>query len=415
MIKRVLLVLLCLGLMATGAHGKEKKTYAMSLKVFKAVEEINLMVDEGREADALLELAETLDMPRLSKYEKAQLWYLRGTIFYKTEGEAAALENFSRVLEFDDGIPVFLHLRVLTTLVQLNLVLENFAQARDHAERLISVSEQPKADDYALLAQANYRLEDWAAALEACLQARAVYESANLVPKENILLLQNAVYFELKDMENMVNTLEILIKHYPKSTYVLYLASIYGQLDRLDKQTVLMESLYEDGKLTDSSQLVNLASLYLSEKVPYKAAVLLEDSIEQGVIEETQRNYEMLSQAWRLAAELQPSVMALAKAAELADDGVLYVRKAYIHYDMAQWQEAEQAVYKALDKGLDEKHKGEAWLLMGMTRFNMNAFEKAITACERAASFPESKSLAQRWITYISNEQDKYNTMRGLN
>ncbi|WP_100641726.1 tetratricopeptide repeat protein [Alteromonas facilis] len=417
MMQRVCLAIICafllLSVSFSGQAAKGKKTYAMSLPVFKAVESINQLVDEENEQEALSVLEETLNRSRLSRYEQAQLWYLKGTILYRTKGEAASMPAFSQVLEYEGGIPVFLHMRVLKTLMQLNMVQENYVAARDLGAKLVEVAEVPSSDDWALLAQANYKLGDWNAALSGVFKAREIDQLAGNIPKENLLLLQNAVYFELKQLDNMIETLVLLIKHYPKSTYILYLASIYGQNDRLDKQTVLMESLYEAGKLKESSQLLNLASLYMSEKVPIKAAQLIEQELSSGRLKETQRNFEMLSQAWRLAAEVDESMVALERAASMAEDGELYMRLAYMHYDVAQWREAETVARTALDKGLDPEHLGEAWLLIGMTRYNVNAFDSAIQACEKAAQHSKSRDLAQRWISYISKEQEKYKAMRG--
>ncbi|MDM7859824.1 tetratricopeptide repeat protein [Alteromonas sp. ASW11-36] len=412
-VQSVLLILLvCL---ATTAEAKRKKTYAMSLNVFRAVEQINLLVDNEETQEALLELEETLSWSRLTKYEKAQLYYLKGTILYKQDGEAASMPAFSRVLDYAGDIPDFLHQRVTRTLMQLNLVLEDYSSARELGQQLIAISETPSADDWTLLAQANYKLSDWQAALEAIQAAREINRLAGKVPKENVLLLQNATYFELKQMDNMITTLETLIKHYPKSTYILYLASIFGQVDRLDKQTVLMESLYEAGKLTDSSQLINLASLYMSEKVPIKAAHLLEAAIDDSTIKGSQRNYEMLSQAWRLAAEDELSMATLAKAANLADDGELTLRLAYLLYDSNQWRKAAETAKLAIERGLTPKYVGESYLLIGMANFNMNAYTAAITACERAAEYPDSRDLAERWVSYIATEQEKVIAMQAVN
>ena len=160
------------------------------------------------------------------------------------------------------------------------------------------------------------------------------------------------------------------------------------------------------------SQLRNLASLYMSEKVPYKGALVLEKAIKDGAVEGNKRNFEMLSQAWRLAAQIPESIEALGEAARLSEDGKNYLKKAYLHFDSAQWAETEKSIFSSLDKGLDEEFEGEAWLLLGMTRFNMRQFDKGIEACEKAKTFSKSAQLAKQWISYISTEKDKYNMLK---
>ena len=46
-----------------------------------------------------------------------------------------------------------------------------------------------------------------------------------------------------------------------------------------------------------------------------------------------------------------------------------------------------------------------------MVRFNINHFDKAIIACEKAIKYPSSKKLALSWINYIKSEQTKYEYM----
>ncbi|MFT6268023.1 MAG: tetratricopeptide (TPR) repeat protein [Alphaproteobacteria bacterium] len=389
-----------------------KKSYAISMNVFKKMEEVNLLVEEKQYREALLGVSELLER-RSSKYEKAQVYSLMGSIHYRNNDLQSAIESFKKVLDSVGDMPLSLHTQTLKTLGQLSLVVENFQQARDYCEQIIEIAgDTLKPIDYTLLAQANYKLEDWNKALEAALGGRELSLEMEKIPKQNLLLLLNAIYFELGQMDNMRGVLEELIKHYPKKSYMLNLASVYGQLDRLDKQTVLMESLYEDGRIVDGSQLRNLASLYLSENSPYKGAIVLETALENGQLEATANNFEMLAQAWRLAAEREKAITTLNQAAKLSDDGDNYLQKAYLHFDMAQWKNTVNTLKLGFDKGLSEKLEGEAWLLMGMAHFKMKEYQKAIEACEYAKNYEKSLKHAQNWISYISNEQRKVESMR---
>jgi len=389
-----------------------KKSYAISLKVFKIMEEANLLVEEKQFEEALLSLTELLEK-RSSKYEKAQVYSLMGSIHYRKNDLQSAIETFKKVLESAGDMPLTLHTQTLKTLAQLNLVVENYQQARDYCEQIIEIAgETLKPIDYTLLAQANYKLEDWNEALKAAKAGRELSLEMQKLPKENLLLLLNAIHFELGQMESMLGVLEELIKHYPKTSYMLYLASVYGQLDRLDKQTVLMESLYEDGRIIKGSQLRNLASLYLSENTPYKGAMVLEKALENGQMKATAANFELLAQAWRFAAEREKAISTLNEAAKLSENGDNYLQKAYLHFDMAQWKDTENTLALGFSKGLSERLEGEAWLLMGMAQFKMKEYSKALEACEQAKNYEKSLQHAESWIIYISSEQHKVESMQ---
>lgn len=408
----VILLTLLLSAFISDAYAAQRKSYAMSKKVFKEIEKVNLLLDEDKNVKAKKLLTKLLDK-RLSKYEKAQVYYMLGSISFQQGNSAEALNNFKQVLKAEGEMPELLYKRTLKTLAQLSLIQEALPEAKTYALKLIALNQdKPLAEDYSLLAQVNYRLEDYPATVDSVNTSLAITKQKNKKPKENVLLLLNSAYFEMKSFNEMIPTLEQIIKLYPKPMYVLYLASIYGQIDRFDKQTVLMESLYENGDLKRGIQVINLANLYLSEKVPYKAAVILAKAMDDKVIDKDIHNLEMLSQAWMLAGDNQKSIKALALAAKQSKDGVLYFKKAYLHYNLGEWQQAEKSVFLAFDKGLDkDKDIGEAWLLVGMVRFYQHHFDKAIMACEKAVAISSSRELGLSWIKYIKSEQTKYESM----
>lgn len=410
--KLILLSFLLFSVSVPDVMAAQKKSYAMSKKVFKEIEKVNVLLDEENYLDAKRQLTKLLSK-RLSKYEKAQINYMLGSIEFQQANPAQALQSFKKVLNAEGEMPELLYIRTLKTLAQLSLMQDELKNAKIYTLKLIEENkETPLAENYELLAQVNYRLEDYPATITSIEKLLSITKEEGKKSKENVLLLLNSTYFEMKSYQQMIPTLETLIKLYPKPMYMLYLASIYGQLDRIDKQTVLMESLYENGELNNSVQLINLTNLYLSEKVPYKAAIVLAKAIDDGVVEKNSRNLEMLSQAWMLAGNNQASIEALSIAAKQVDDGKLFFKKAYLHYNIAEWPQAEKSILMALDKGLSsDKEVGEAWILLGMVRFNMHQFDKAIIACEKALNIDTSREFALSWINYIKSEQTKHEYM----
>jgi len=406
-----IVLVITLSVALTPAYAKQKeKSYALSIKVFKPLEKAQLLVEEESYAEAFEVLNEVLEK-KLSPYERAQVYTLKGSFHYKQGNNDAALSAFTKVLESEGEMPLRLLEQTLKTLSQMHMIKDEYEAAKNYCIRLIDVTETPDQLNFALLAQAHYKLEQWDETLNAASRGRALAYEQLKDPDENILLLMNAAHFERNTLDAMPAILEELIRLYPKKSYILYLASIYGQLDQMDKQTVLMESLYDDGKLTEHNQLRNLASLYMSEKTPYKGALVLEKALTEDGMEATARDYELLAQAWQLAAERQKATIALEQAAQLSDDGDNYLKKAYLHFDMAQWNQVIPAAMAGLDKGMENRKTGEAWLLIGMTRFKLKQFKQAIDACERATEFDNTKDHAQQWISYITREKRKRDSM----
>ena len=55
--------------------------------------------------------------------------------------------------------------------------------------------------------------------------------------------------------------------------------------------------------LEKESEFVTMAQLYLQADVPYKAATLLEEKMNAGIVSKNEKHYRLLSQSWMLAME----------------------------------------------------------------------------------------------------------------
>ncbi len=75
-----------------------------------------------------------------------------------------------------------------------------------------------------------------------------------------------------------------MIKHYPKKDYWVQLSAMYGELKDQQQQLAAMETAYVQDMLTEEKELVNLAYLFLANEVPYKAAKVLDQGIDEGVM-----------------------------------------------------------------------------------------------------------------------------------
>jgi len=159
----------------------------------------------------------------------------------------------------------------------------------------------------------------------------------------------------------------------------------------------------QQGFLTTGPELVVLGQLLLQEGVPYRAGVLLEKGLADGVIESTARHWRLLSQAWTLSQDHAAAITALTRAAELSDDGELNARIAQSHANLGQWEDSVSAARTALDKGVKDPH--ELQMLMGMALFELGRFGEARAAFTAAQSSSESRAAAIQWQAYVEREE----------
>ena len=192
--------------------------------------------------------------------------------------------------------------------------------------------------------------------------------------KENWWLLLRAAHFELDDIKNVRVILERLLIEWPKKEYWTQLSAIYGQLHFDDKQISSYRTAYEEGFLVRSNELVQMAQLYLSMEVPYKAAVILQKGVDAGQVDLEVKNWRLLSQAWFLAQNDQMAIAALREAAKLSDDGELDIRLARSLANTANFEGCVNSATTAIGKG-DLKRDDESYITLGMCQFEVASYE----------------------------------------
>jgi tetratricopeptide (TPR) repeat protein len=155
--------------------------------------------------------------------------------------------------------------------------------------------------------------------------------------------------------------------------------------------------------LTEDKELRRLARSYLYHDLPYPAAKVLEKGLAEGAIEADADSFELLANSWIAAREYDRSLPPLQKAAELADDGNLFVRLGQVHLQREEWDEAAERIRQGIEKGgLEEP--GNAQLLLGIAYYNAERVTQARASFARARRHDSTRAEADRWITHIEKE-----------
>jgi tetratricopeptide (TPR) repeat protein len=382
-----------------------KQTAAMSQAVYEQLTEVQELVEAKQYNEGLEAIRDLLDSKqKMTPYEIAQIHNLTGYTYYLMERFQDAIDAYHRVLAQPE-LPEALQQSTLKTVAQLYFTIERYPEALKTVQELMAVVPEPSADVYMLLGQAYFQMEDYQKALPPIKTAVDMFKEQGRTPRENWLLLLRVCYFELNDFPSMIGVLKELITYYPKDTYVLTLAGVYSELGETKKQLALVEVLYEKGHLTNPVHIVNLANLYLLHESPYKAAAMLDREVKAGLVPSNVRNLRLLSQAWYTAREDDKAIPPLRQAAELSDDGELFVRLAQSHINLEQWREAVTAVQQAINAGgLDRED--QAYIMLGMGHFNLKQFTLARRAFQSAVRMGDDRSrrAAQQWIAYVDSE-----------
>ena len=386
-----------------GEKRKTRKTPSMSEKVYNKLTEAQELIEANNYDQGLAALTELANEPKLTNYEKAQLYNYFAYTYFTLERYKDAISSYKKVLAQPD-LPEALETNSLYTLAQLYFIVEDYKNAVDIINRWFTLTENPTENAYMLLGQGYYQLEQYKNSLVPLKEAYAMVKGRGDIPKENLMLLLRVDYFNLDDYDNMLKVLKELVIYYPKTEYWLTMAGTYSELKRLDKQMSILELLYEGGRLQRGNQQLNLANLYMLHEAPHKAAVLLDKGMKEDKIEQTIRNLRLLSQAWLQAQENEKSLPPLQHAARLSKDGELDMRLGQAYLNLYRYEEAVKSLRTAFKKG-GLKRPDQANIMLGLALFETHKFDSSLAAFREASKDKRSRKAAETWLGYVSSEK----------
>ena len=160
-----------------------------------------------------------------------------------------------------------------------------------------------------------------------------------------------------------------MIVVYPKKAYWQQMAASYSELDDMAKSLAVQQLAKSEGFLKDDKDLTRIAQMMMVEGLPHHGAKVMKDGLESGSIEPTEKAYNTYSNTLLQSREWELALDPLTKAAELKDDGSLFVRVAQVNLQLGRWGDARGALSRAFDKGgiADE---GQAHILFGIAAAN---------------------------------------------
>lgn len=274
-----------------------------------------------------------------------------------------------------------------------------WADAVENLQQWFAVTENPTPQAYYILALAYYQMEKFDDARKA---AEKAIELGN-PPQEGALQLLLAILLTDQKYAEAEPILLRLVELYPKKIYWSQISTLYGAQGDYEKALVYLELAHLQGLLTEDEEIRRLTQLLLARDLPYPAAQLLEKALQEKRITEDANAFELLSTAWIQARDFDKAIPPLQKAAELSDNGKLFIRLAQVRLQREELDLAEAALRHAFDKG-GLPNPGDAELLMGITLFGQKRPDQALVWFARARQFPQTREEAEIWVKHIQQQ-----------
>ena len=351
-----------------------KRVQSIPQALVKDFEKVNEAFDAENYAEAERILNTLKAKDNLNNISKAYINNYTGNIKFSRDDLPGALNDFKAILAEPEGVPEGFYNQIVYVVAQVYFSQENYSEALKYAQQWFKTQEDPTADAFMLVGQAQYMLKQYDAALPNVQAGIQKYVELGETPKEGWLNLLSSIYRNKEDFNKMLPVVKQLVTNYPKKDYLLTMAGIYNELNDQPKMTAMYQAMY-DQNLLEPGQVITLAQLHMAEDNPYKTAVIMEKALNDGSIKKDLKNYRVYAQALYLSREYEKALGPLAQAAALSPDGKLYNQLGQSYIALNRWAEADEALGKALNKG-KLTNPGQALISQGLARFeqkNMKA------------------------------------------
>ncbi len=389
---------------------KTKQAQAVSKEVYDRIQKAQELVDAKQYRDALSLLQRLYNPDKLTEYEQANVLNYIAFVYYNMDDIANALRNFEKLLSIPSLEPQMAKQTTLTV-AQLYTMQEQYARALSTLDKWFMMETNPQPDQFILKAQILYNLDRYRDMINPIETAMRVAKEKDKPVKEDWWNLLNFAYFQQEDYRKVRDIQKILLQSWPKARYWKSLAGAFTELGEDEKLIYAYDAAHTQGMLQKDAEFVTMAQLYMQAEVPYKAATLLQEKMDAGIVPKVEKNYRLLSQAWMLSMEDEKAIPALQAAARLSEDGELDLRLANSYLNIAKYNECVKSANAAIRKG-GLKNPDNVQITLGMCLYNLRKYSEAKQAFSKAAKAPRSQRMARQWIRVIDAEVERNRQIR---
>ena len=326
----------------------------------------------------------------------------------------------------------------LMTLAQLYLGNGTFYKTIEYMKRWISHQDEPTIRSMTFIAKAYFsignnskdakvRTKNFKLALPYFLDAIALTKAKGKPAVEGDHTVVRAIYYELGNHEKFKDTLEYLVTNWPKKTYFMELSNASyvlsgknniskSQADLLEKHQMLyFEMAYIQGMFSVASSYTNMAQLYQYHGASFSASKLLKKAMKDKKIEAVQKNYKSLAQSYIAGGDYKKALKPMKKAADLIKTSKVYIRYAYLCYQVYDYKCAADYFKRALAKDdLSKKSLSAVYMSKGVSEVNLRRYKSARASFKSALKVSKKKSrkTVRSWLKTVDYEARQYEDVK---
>ncbi|MFK3873369.1 hypothetical protein [Pseudoalteromonas rhizosphaerae] len=374
---------------------KKAKTRIMGERTGKKVIKAFDLYNEEKLDEAIAMLKE---IDASDDFDKATVNRYLGSMYgqkeqYKTAIGYLQLAVAPDVLNFADQE------QSLKTLGDMYAGTEQYEKAKDAYVAWMDFTGEEDATVYTRIAQANYQLGKFRDVFTPAEKAIKLQKEPNKGPYQ----LKLGSYFELKDYKNMVKVGEEIVRIWPddKKAWVS-LGKYYLQTEDYKTGLATMEVAYKNGYFETEVDYKVLSNFYSLNEIPYKAAKVLEKSINDKIVKRNKQNISAVASNYHRSKDIEKAAKYYEEAAKFDDDAELYRKAGSLLLQSQNYSAAVVRLNKALELGSDKT--GTIYSDLAEAYYYQEKYKQAYAAITKAMDDPRTRKFAKGWSVFIKDK-----------
>lgn len=384
-------------------HAKEEdKQYLLSKKTYDLLNVTRVAMEESNYHAVIQKLTVYLDKENIKSYDKAVINQTLGYAYNAQENYKRSIESFIKAVR-SDALPDKMTHELTYIIAQLYIHSEKYTEGLSYLDKWFEKESNPSSEAHLLAASAYYQINQFKKLIP---HAKSAIEKSD-APQQSWYELLIAGYYETRMYRDAALLLETMINKYPDNdNYWLQLVAVYQQNKQEKKALAISELAYEKGILK-GDDIIHLAQTYLYLQLPLEAAAVLDSEINNGTIDYSKANIELLSNSWLLAHDEEKAAFILEQYVSKFNDISLNYKLAHIYVELENWDKAKNTLEAVVtDKNITTQPEIEAtaWLLLGISSYHKKDTVRSKQALNKALAFKQTRDQAKWWLNQIEEE-----------
>ena len=377
------------------APAEEKK--ALSASSYKVISRAQDLLQKKEAKQAIQKIRSLLPKIKNNPYDLAVAYQTLGYAFYEAKDRKNARVAFIKAVE-SKQLPAEINQQLEFNILQMYAFDEDYQKAATYLEQWLAKKPTLNKDANILAATIYYNLKRYKKMIPFVQRAIKLSPSFD----KSLYQLLAAAYIETKNYKKAADVYEIFIQREPNNQeHWQQLVSIYQLSKQYKKALSVGELAYKKGVMKSEKQILNLANNYLYNKIPLKAAELMQKEIANGKISRNKTNIELLANSWILAQEEEKAISVLNSYLANNNNSDMLFRLGQLYYEVSDWPNTIKTLNTFKETAKKHPSMSKALMLLGIAAYENKDLKLSENAFKQALRYQDSRNDAEVWLKQL--------------